>query len=59
MMYEDEIKERLITLNQAALDWFDYDEDLPSLTWDLKGTVCGQEYLNQNMSRINQEALKK
>ena len=59
MMYEDEIKERLITLNQAALDWFDYDEDLPRLTWDLKGTVGGQAYLNQNMIRINQEALKK
>ena len=58
-MYEDEIKERLITLNQAALDWFDYDEDLPRLTWDLKGTVGGQAYLNQNMIRINQEALKK
>ncbi len=58
-MYEDEIKERLMILNQAALDWFDYNEDLPRLTWDLKGTVGGQAYLNQNMIRINQEALKK
>ena len=57
MMYEELIKERLTTLNQAALDWFDYDEDLPKLTWDLKGTVGGQAYLNQNMIRINMEAL--
>jgi|TARA_Y100000361_G_scaffold94272_1_gene84228 SprT protein len=59
MMYEELIKERLTTLNQAALDWFDYDEDLPKLTWDLKGTVGGQAYLNQNMIRINMEALAK
>ena len=59
MMYEELIKERLTTLNQAALDWFDYDEDLPELTWDLKGTVGGQAYLNQNMIRINMEALQK
>ena len=58
-MYEELIKERLTTLNQAALDWFDYDEDLPELTWDLKGTVGGQAYLNQNMIRINMEALQK
>ena len=57
MMYEELIKERLTTLNQVALDWFDYDEDLPKLTWDLKGTVGGQAYLNQNMIRINMEAL--
>ena len=59
MMYEELIKERLTTLNQAALDWFDYDEDLPELTWDFKGTVGGQAYLNQNMIRINMEALQK
>ena len=59
MMYEELIKERLTTLNQAALDLFDYDEDLPKLTWDLKGTVGGQAYLNQNMIRINMEALAK
>ena len=58
-MYEELIKERLTTLNQVALDWFDYDEDLPKLTWDLKGTVGGQAYLNQNMIRINMEALAK
>ena len=59
MMYEDEIQERLMTLNQAALDHWGYDFDLPTLTWDLRGTVGGQAYLNQNMIRINQEALKK
>ena len=59
MMYENEIKERLATLNRAALEWFDYNEELPSLTWDLKGTVGGQAYLNQNMIRINMEALEK
>ena len=59
MMYENEIKERLATLNRAALEWFDYNEELPRLTWDLKGTVGGQAYLNQNMIRINMEALEK
>ena len=59
MMYEDEIQERLMTLNQAALDHWGYDFDLPTLTWDLRGTVGGQAYLNQNLIRINQEALKK
>ena len=59
MMYEDEIQERLITLNQAALDHWGYDFDLPRLTWDLRGKVGGQAFLNQNMIRINQEALKK
>ena len=58
-MYEELIKERLTTLNHVALDWFDYDEDLPKLTWDLKGTVGGQAYLNQNMIRINMEAFAK
>ena len=59
MMYEAEIQERLMTLNQAALDHWGYDFDSPKLTWDLKGKVGGQAYLNQNMIRINQEALKK
>ena len=44
MMYEDEIQERLITLNQAALDHWGYDFDLPRLTWDLRGKVGGQAF---------------
>ena len=59
MMYEEQIQERLMTLNQAALDHWGYDFDSPTLTWDLRGTVGGQAYLNQNMIRINIEALKK
>ena len=59
MMYEAEINERLMKLNQAALDHWGYDYNLPALSWDLKGTVGGQAYLNQNKIRINMEALKK
>jgi SprT protein len=59
MIYEAEIQERLVTLNQAAYDHWGYDFDLPALSWDLKGTVGGQAYLNQNKIRINMEALKK
>ena len=59
MMYEAEINERLMKLNQAALDHWGYDYNLPTLSWDLKGTVGGQAYLNQNKIRINMEALKK
>jgi len=59
MIYEAEIQERLVTLNQAAYDHWGYDFDLPALSWDLKGTVGGQAFLNQNKIRINMEALKK
>jgi predicted SprT family Zn-dependent metalloprotease len=59
MIYEAEIQERLTTLNQAAYDHWGYDFDLPALSWDLKGTVGGQAFLNQNKIRINLEALKK
>ena len=59
MMYEEQIQERLMTLNQAAYDHWGYDLDSPTLTWDLRGTVGGQAYLNQNMISINVEALKK
>ena len=59
MIYEAEIQERLMTLNQAAYDHWGYDFDLPALSWDLKGTVGGQAFLNQNKIRINMEALKR
>jgi predicted SprT family Zn-dependent metalloprotease len=52
MIYEAEIQERLTTLNQAAYDHWGYDFDLPALSWDLKGTVGGQAFLNQNKIRI-------
>ena len=47
----DEIQERLITLNQAALDHWGYDFHLPWLTWDLRGKVMVKHFESKHDSQ--------
>jgi SprT protein len=59
MMYEQEIEDRLNSLEEIALSEWDYNRVAPRLTFDLRGEVGGRAYLQENRIQINPEALTK
>ena len=59
MMYEKQIKDRLLELQVIAQREWDYDPAIPTLDFSLKGEVGGQAYILENRLRINRQALHK